>query len=139
MRLVIVTPLQIVIDESEIASVRAEDASGSFGILPGHADFLTSLVMSVVRWRDNDGIRHFCAVHGGVLTATQGRTVSIATREAVPGDDLDTLDTVVLERFRREIDANRMQNVEATRLHLNMIRRLVARATGHRRAGTGGA
>ena len=39
----------------DVVSVRAEDASGSFGILPGHADFLTSLAPSVVRWRRRDG------------------------------------------------------------------------------------
>ena len=43
MRLRIVTPLAVVVDEDDILAVRAEDSSGSFGILPGHADFLTSL------------------------------------------------------------------------------------------------
>ncbi|MDJ0929743.1 F0F1 ATP synthase subunit epsilon [Breoghania sp.] len=138
MRLVIVSPLQIVVDEPNIASLRAEDASGSFGILPGHTDFLTSLTVSVVRWRNRDGKRHFCAVRSGVLTVSDGTTVSIATREAVPGDDLDTLDTIVIERFRSELAVERTQNVEAIRLHLDMIRRLVARAKGRPHAGPEG-
>ncbi len=48
MRLRIITPLAVVVDEDGVLALRAEDASGSFGILPGHADFLTSLAISVV-------------------------------------------------------------------------------------------
>jgi F-type H+-transporting ATPase subunit epsilon len=39
MRLSIVTPLEIIVDE-DIVSLRAEDVSGSFGILPHNAPFL---------------------------------------------------------------------------------------------------
>ncbi len=53
MRLKIVTPLAVVVDE-EIASLRAEDASGSFGVLPGHAPFLTALTISIVSWRKDE-------------------------------------------------------------------------------------
>ena len=49
MRLLITTPLSVVVDEDGILALRAEDATGSFGILPGHADFLTSLAISSVR------------------------------------------------------------------------------------------
>ncbi|MEI2386898.1 F0F1 ATP synthase subunit epsilon [Breoghania sp. JC706] len=136
MKLAIVTPLQVVVDEEAVVSIRAEDASGSFGILSGHADFLTSLAISVVRWMRKDQTWGFCAVRGGVLTVAHGSAVSIATREAVAGDDLATLDQVVLERFHKELDEERTQNVEATRLHLDMIRRLVARASRGAAAGT---
>ena len=136
MKLAIVTPLQVVVDEEAVVSIRAEDASGSFGILSGHADFLTSLAISVVRWMRKDRTWGFCAVRGGVLTVAHGSVVSIATREAVAGDDLATLDQVVLDRFRTELDEERTQNVEATRLHLDMIRRLVARASRGAAAGT---
>ena len=50
MRLRILTPLSVVMDE-QIDSLRAEDDSGSFGILPGHAPFLTALAVSIVSWR----------------------------------------------------------------------------------------
>ena len=43
----ITTPLEIVLSETGIASLRGEDASGGFGILPGHADFLT--VIDVIK------------------------------------------------------------------------------------------
>src|SRR5450631_825152 len=102
MRLRIVTPLAIVLDEDGVLALRAEDATGSFGILPRHADLLTSLAISVVSWKNRDGIRRFCAVRGGVLTVTGGQDVTIATREAIRGDDLATLDQTILGRFRAD-------------------------------------
>ena len=130
----IVTPLAVVVDEA-VASVRAEDASGGFGILAGHADFLTSLTISVVSWRGGDGTQRYCAVRGGVLTVNGGKTVAIATREAVTGDDLATLDQTVLARFRSDIDQERTEHVESTRLQLSAVRRLVGRLSQRRGAG----
>ena len=52
----------------DIRSLRAEDASGSFGLLPGHVDFLTVLLPTVVRWQHAGGRAGFCAVEGGVLS-----------------------------------------------------------------------
>ena len=52
MRLIITTPTAIALDESSVRHVRAEDPSGAFGIEPGHADFLTTLSICVVRWRN---------------------------------------------------------------------------------------
>lgn len=125
MSLHIVTPLAIILNESAI-SLRAVDDSGSFGILPGHADFLTRLAISVVRWTAPDGVAHFCAVRGGALTVRGGK-VAIATREAVIGDDLQTLDRAVLARFRRDLDDERVEHIETTRLQLDMMRQMVAR------------
>ncbi len=104
MRLRIVTPLAVVIDEGSVLAVRAEDSTGGFGILPGHADFLTSLVISVVRWTGTDGVRRYCAVRRGLLSVTAGREIAVATREAIPGDDIATLDAAVLSRFRADLD-----------------------------------
>ena len=125
MRLRIVTPLSVAVDVPDVVSLRAEDSTGSFGILPGHADFLTSLTISVVRWKAADGMPHFCAVRRGVLTVTGGKEVAIATREAVAGDKLETLDQTVLARFRADLDTEREEHVESTKLQLNAIRQIM--------------
>jgi F-type H+-transporting ATPase subunit epsilon len=124
MRLRIVTPLAVIVDEDALA-VRAEDDSGSFGILPGHADFLTSLAISVVGWKGPDGTPHYCAVRRGMLSVSDGQDVAVTTREAVTGDDLDTLDGKVLERFRADIEQQRSERFESNQLQLNAIRRIV--------------
>jgi F-type H+-transporting ATPase subunit epsilon len=122
--------LSVVVDDDDVRALRADDATGSFGILPGHADFLTSLTIGVVTWRDAHGVAHHCAVRRGVLSVTGGREIAIATREAVTGDDLATLDETVLARFRADTDTERAERVDSTRLQLNAIRRIV----GHLRA-----
>ena len=126
MRLRIVTPLSVVIDEDAVLALRAEDATGSFGILPRHADFLTSLAISVVIWDSSNGKRHFCAVRRGVLSVAGGHDIAIATREAVPGDDLACLDETVLTRFRADLDSERTEHVASTRLQLNAIRQIMS-------------
>jgi F-type H+-transporting ATPase subunit epsilon len=133
MRLRIITPLAVVIDEDDVLAMRAEDASGGFGILPGHADFLTSLAISVVRWKRSDGTRRYCAVRRGVLTVTAGRDIAIATREAIAGDDLATLDDIVLDRFRADLETERTERVESTRLQLNAIRQIMRHLRPDRR------
>src|ERR1700679_3888859 len=137
MKLRITTPLSVVVDEDGILALRAEDATGSFGILPRHADFFTSLVVSIVSWQSGNETRHHCAVRGGVLSVTAGQDIAIATREAVTGDDLATLDEMVLTRFRADIESERAERVESTRLQLNAIRRIVSQLRPSGRNGTG--
>ena len=125
MRLLITTPTAVVLDDADVVAVRAEDESGSFGILNGHADFLTALTVSVVRWHRSDGRQRFCAVRRGVLSVTKGKEVAIATREAIPGDDLDHLEQVVLAEFREVLEAERIARTESVRLQMKAIRQIV--------------
>lgn len=125
MRLIITEPARVVADLDDVASIRAEDASGGFGILPGHADLITVLTPSVVSWHCADGRPGWCAVRRGVLSVRAGREVSIATRQAQPGDDLASLEHAVLTRFQTELDAERRARVAATRLHTEAIRQIV--------------
>jgi len=125
MRLRITDPTAILLD-TEIASVRAEDASGGFGVLPGHADFLTVLLPSLVSWRTPAGAAGYCAVDGGVMTVTGGREVAIAAREAHLGDDVTTLEADVRERIRERDERDRIERTAATRLRLQAIRAMVA-------------
>jgi F-type H+-transporting ATPase subunit epsilon len=125
MRLLITTPTAVVIDDPAVVAVRAEDESGSFGILYGHADFLTALTISVVSWRRADGARRYCAVRRGVFSVSEGSLVAIATREAVAGDDLDRLEHVVLAGFRDAVEAERAARTASLQLQMNAIRRIV--------------
>ncbi|MFT8808839.1 F0F1 ATP synthase subunit epsilon [Gluconobacter sp.] len=125
MKLRIITPLSVVVDETDVVSVRAEDDSGSFGILQGHADLVSSVLPSVVVWKCRDDTPHYCAVRQGVLTVRdKGGMVEIATREAVPGDDLEVLRTLVRQHYDALDDARRNANVEAVRLQLEAVQRI---------------
>jgi F-type H+-transporting ATPase subunit epsilon len=137
MRLRIVTPLSVVVEEDDVAALRAEDASGSFGILPRHAQFLTSLVISVVSWKTGKGEQRYCAVRRGVLSVTGGQEIAIATREAVLGVDLATLDQTVLQRFRSDLESERTVRVDTTRLQLAAIRQIMRHLRPGGREGAG--
>ena len=126
MRLRITTPLLVVIDEDSVQIVTAEDPSGGFGIQSHHADFLTALSVGVVSWKSSGGRWHYCAVHGGVLTVTGGQEVAVTTREAIPGDDLATLEQAISERFAADAEAERSDRVGSTRLQLQAIREMVS-------------
>src|SRR5471030_2895565 len=85
LHLIIATPARMLFESTEVVALRAEDATGSFGILPGHAAFLTVLAPSVLRWHAADGVEQFCAVKEGVLRVSGGDEISIACREGVMG------------------------------------------------------
>jgi F-type H+-transporting ATPase subunit epsilon len=125
MRLLITTPTDVVIDYPDVVAVRAEDESGGFGILQGHADFLTALTVSVVSWHRADDRQRFCAVRRGVLSVTKGNEVAIATRQAVPGDDLDRLEQVVLAQFLEAAESERIARTESLQLQMKAIRQIV--------------
>ncbi len=125
MRLLITDPTTVVADHGDIASARAEDESGSFGILAGHADLLTVLTVSVVSWRHADGRAGYCAVQKGVLSVRGGQEIAIATRQAQLGTDFAALETSVLARFRAEAEAERTGRVAAMHLQARAIRRIV--------------
>ena len=128
--LTIATPLDIVVNHEAAGSLRAEDESGSFGIRPGHADFITMLVPSVVRWLAPDGTRRYCAVDGGVMTVSAGRTVALACREAIVGDALDRLEREVVCVRAAQLDAERRVRVESVRLHAQAVRQMLRHLRG---------
>lgn len=129
MRLRITSPTAIVVD-CDIVSVRAEDASGGFGILNGHADFLTALEVSVVSWRSLDGKSGYCAVRNGILTVSGGKDVAVATREAHVGDDLEKLEAEVLAGYRQHREAERSSRTASAKLRMQAIRHMVEALQG---------
>ena len=123
--LTIATPSARIVDRSEVQALRAEDDSGSFGILPRHADFLTVLVPSVLRWKLPAGDMRYCAVDSGVLTVRGGREVAVACRQALLGDDLEALHAQVLAMRSERIESDRERKVDQTRLHARAVRAMM--------------
>jgi F-type H+-transporting ATPase subunit epsilon len=127
MRLVVTTPTDRVEDIDDVLSIRAEDETGAFGIMPGHADFVTVLPVSVVSWR-NAGRDGFIAVRGGVLTVRDGSLVEIAARGAWREDELADLGPsalAVLEKSDVEEDETRKSEHRLQMATIRQIERLV--------------
>ena len=132
MRLRIATPAGLAVDASDVRHVRAEDATGAFGIQPGHTEFVTTLIVSVVTWRDAKGAEYHAAVRGGVLRVRDGHIVEIATREAILGDRLEELGHAVLGRMREAAEAEAKARTRAAQLHASVVRHLYRYVRGER-------
>ncbi|MDA9436872.1 F0F1 ATP synthase subunit epsilon [Bradyrhizobium sp. CCBAU 51627] len=124
MKLTVTTPLAIITKADNVVHVRAEDDTGAFGILRGHADFLTALAISVLSWRDEGGGEHHIAVRGGMLAVSGGNRITVATREAVADDDLHRLESEVLASFQRRSEEEVRARTDAQRLYLAAIRQI---------------
>ncbi|HUN26503.1 MAG TPA: F0F1 ATP synthase subunit epsilon [Steroidobacteraceae bacterium] len=125
MRLTVSTPLTRIVEADDVIHVRAEDDTGAFGLLQGHADFITVLAVSLLSWRDSRGAEHHVAVRGGLLEIRGGARIEVATPEAVAGDDLTELESTTLEKFRRELEEERAAHADAQRLYLAAIHQIV--------------
>ncbi len=125
LHLVIATPARVLLDDAEVASVRAEDDTGSFGIEPGHAAFLTVLVPSLIRWRGPDAVEHYCAIEAGVLRVADGQRVSVVCRDGVLGDSIPELEARVGASRRKQADAAHRARADQTGLHARAVRQLL--------------
>ncbi|MDF2235460.1 F0F1 ATP synthase subunit epsilon [Albimonas sp. CAU 1670] len=132
LHLTVATPLEVAVDAPDVASVRAEDASGGFGIQPGHADYLTAMEACVLRWRPAAGPWRYAALRGGVLSVEAGSRVRVACREAILGDDLATLEAQVAAARADAAEASRAARAQHVRRHAQAVREIM------RRMGQGG-
>lgn len=141
MKLTVTTPERVVVEATDVAALRAEDASGSFGVLPAHADLLTVLVPTVISWRGTDGGAHYVAVRGGVLTVQGGDRIEVATRQAVAGDDYDALDAALIAVIGAAREEESQARTEAMGLEAAAVRHLehyLQAASGSRLPSGGG-
>ena len=123
--LVITTPLAVITKVEGVTSFRASDDSGSFGVMPGHADLLSVLRDCVARWKAGKGVWNYCALHGGVMTVENGDTIRIACREGVLGTDVATLEAEVRRRREAEAQAASRARVGEAKLHARAIRQIM--------------
>lgn len=129
----------VLYDSEAVYSVRAEDASGSFVIWPGHVDLLTVLTVGVLSWRQPgsdpalvQSWQH-CAVRRGVLSLQGGCELAIATREAVLGDDLEQLQDQVLTQLSARSQAEDEARRSSRELEIRALRQLVRRTQAQAR------
>lgn len=114
----------VLVDAAGVRSVRAQDATGSFGLWPGHEDLLAVLSVGLLSWRDARDAWHWCALRSGVLTLQRGCELQIASREAVLGDDPAQLEGTVLEQLRQRQQTEDHARRESHQIEVQLLRRL---------------
>jgi F-type H+-transporting ATPase subunit epsilon len=123
MQLIVTTPTRVIVDEP-VRSVQTEDASGRFGIEPGHEHFLTTAVSSILMYRPTAGGEKYVAVDRGTLRVTPDR-VQLATRQAVASGNLDELERVVEQQFEHERDVHREALTSFADMELSAWRKMM--------------
>lgn len=84
-----------------VTSFVGEDASGSFGILSGHARIMTSLVFGLARFRINKNPWRYLALPGAVLYF-RNNELSLSTRHYLIDDDYERISSALQKQFVAE-------------------------------------
>lgn len=113
----VVTPDGVVFSE-EIISMRASGEEGQFGVLAGHAPFLTGLDIGALEIKDEHQI-YYLAVSGGFSEVLPGKTVILAETAEVSKDiDIERA-KASLERSRKRLEEYKPDtNIERAKLAL---------------------
>jgi F-type H+-transporting ATPase subunit epsilon len=122
LELQILVPDALVLN-TRVSEVQAADATGRFGLRPGHERFVTFLVPSLLVYTDEEGRERYAAVDGGVLLL-EGDRVSVVTREAVLADRLEDVAkqaAVILDARRRQ---EQHAQVEFDELQIALVKQL---------------
>ena len=99
MRLRVMLPSRVLIDERNIDKVIAEGLHGVFALLPLHVDFVSPVVPGILLYARGDD-EWVVGVDHGVLVK-RGDQVRISVRDAVRGDDAETIRDLVTRRFHQ--------------------------------------
>jgi len=118
----IITP-KVIEGVDKISFFRAEDKSGSFGILPRHIEFLTilepAIAIAVIENKE-----HYYAFNGGVLTF-KNNALTITTKEFVQSDKVSELLVIIKSAFKEEEEKERLFSDNIDNLQKAFIKKLI--------------
>ena len=123
MRLKLLLPTEVLVDE-DVIKVIAEAMNGAFCLLPRHIDFVAALVPGILCFCTTDGAEHFAAIDNSTLVKC-GDEVLVSTLNAVLGNELNQLRTMVTERFVALDEHERIARSALARLEAGTIRRFI--------------
>ena len=107
----------------DVASFIGEDASGCFGLLPGHEPFLTLLEYGLARFRGTTGPWRYLACPGAVLWLA-GDQLVINTRRYLIDEDYGRISDLLAGQLAEEEAALKSVKDNLQRLEQELFRRL---------------
>jgi F-type H+-transporting ATPase subunit epsilon len=107
----------------EVISFVGEDASGSFGILAGHARMMTALLFGLARFRRSDGHWHYLALPGALLYFVKDE-LSISARRYLLDDDYERISAALQEQLLAEEEDLRVMKESLHRMEEELLRRM---------------
>lgn len=123
MHLKVMLPTEIMLNQS-VVKITAEGGNGCFCLLPGHIDLVATLVPGILSFESATGEEVFLAVDEGILVKC-GAEVLVSVRNAVRGENLDTLQQTVQQQFRTLDEREKQARSVLARLETHFVRELM--------------
>jgi F-type H+-transporting ATPase subunit epsilon len=108
---------------ADVCSFVGEDASGSFGLLPGHARFMTTLAFGLARFRVQQGDWQYLAMPGAVLYFS-GQRLWIGTRRYLLDSDYTRVSALLRDQLLAEEQTLHDTKSSLRRMEEELLRRL---------------
>ena len=106
-----------------VTSFVGEDASGSFGILPGHARMLTVLVTGLARFRVGPASWQYLAVPGALLYF-QDNVLTLGTRRYLLDADYKRISEALQQQLLAEEEQLHAMTISLHRMEEAMLKHL---------------
>ena len=100
------------------------DASGSFGVLAGHARLLAVLSYGLARFRDVAGVWHYLALPGGVLRFCDNR-LTVTTVRYFLGDESEAICQQLADEMAQIDSEIHAAQATLSEIEHSLLRRLV--------------
>ncbi|MEJ2307764.1 MAG: F0F1 ATP synthase subunit epsilon [Gammaproteobacteria bacterium] len=112
-----------------VTSFVGEDASGSFGILAGHARMMTTLVTGLARFQDDGKSWRYLALPGALLYF-HDNLLTLGTRRYLLDEDYSRISQALQEQLLAEERQLRAMKESLHRMEEEIIKRLWAIGRG---------
>ena len=106
-----------------VRSFVGEDASGSFGLLAGHARFMTCLSFGLARFRDGRESWHYLAMPGAVLYFADN-VLNLSTRRYFLDDDYERITEALEQQLLAEEEQLRGMKQSLQQLEQEILKRM---------------
>ncbi len=129
MHLKLILPNEILVNQT-VTKVTAEGSNGSFCLLPQHIDWISNLLPGILSFESETGEEVFLAIDEGILIK-QGEQVLVSVRNAVRGDNLETLQQAVQQQFRHLDEREQRARSMLARLETSFVREFMELGGSH--------
>lgn len=129
LNLEITTPTRLVVADT-VDEVVAPGIEGSFGVLPGHAPFLTTLGVGIVTYRVGRDEQRL-AIAGGFAEVRNDKVIILADSAERPEEIDRARAEAAKERAERRLSGRSQEEVDYARCQAALARALTRLAVAH--------
>lgn len=127
MKLKVLLPYQVLLEQDQVSQVVAESDCGFFGILPHRRDCVATLVPGILTMQTTSGEECFVA-HGGGTLLKVGPQLMFSARRAMLGDDLAKLRETVQTEYAQAAQNEQVARSLMGKLESGFLNRFVRMA-----------